>query len=158
LNWQAVQDQSDDELIISYYHPTSDSGEEFLESQRRYIVPLGTTASPQSQKILKDLKKELVERWPFLVHIDSVIAVPSGEDIEGIEITKKFVGKTLQDLYVDHKLLGSVIPVDVSIFPLLISFFFLPLFLIYFFSIETPTDICTIVVWDPCFESSKSSS
>jgi hypothetical protein len=149
FNWEANQVQSDAGSVVDVANYFSTVYPEFPESLRRYIIPLGTTASSQSQKILKDLKKELLERWLFLVHIDSVIAVPNAEDIQGIEITKKFVGKTLQELYTDHKLLGSVIPVDVSIFPPLISFFFLHLFLLNFSLLETENDICIIVVWDP---------
>jgi hypothetical protein len=82
--------------------------------------------------MFKNREKELLERWPCLVHIGSVIPVLNADGIQYIEIRKKFPGKTLQELYTDHAYIGSGILVDVSTFLLWITFFFLPLFLIYF--------------------------
>jgi hypothetical protein len=73
--------------------------------------------------------------------------------------------KLLRNLLVKHckKIILNAYCYDLK-FPLLFQFstldiiFFSTLFLIYFSSTETPTDIRTAVVWHPCFKSSKSSS
>jgi hypothetical protein len=86
------------------------------QSQHQFIINLGAASSELSQKIFKDLQEQLVERWPFLVRIDSVIPLPGPDNIHSMEITKKFVGITLQALYSEHMLSSPGIHIEVLIF------------------------------------------
>jgi hypothetical protein len=153
-----VNTHSDDDFLTTCKIYPRRTFQPPIKLRRRYIMQLETSSSPLTQKIFKDLQNQLIEPWPFFVRISSVSLIHNADGITSMVITKKFVGNTLQEMYADYSSLGSRIPVDVSFVNSRSHFFFSPLRLIYFSSIETLADMCSIVVGHPCFNSWKSSS
>jgi hypothetical protein len=70
-----------------------------VESQRKYHIPLRPSTSFLSPKIFKDLQRQLLEPWPFLVHIDSVVPIRNTDEINTIEIAKNRNHVTARFIY-----------------------------------------------------------
>jgi hypothetical protein len=82
----------------------------------RCIIPLRIGENGYSERIFKNLKKELKENWPFVVHIKSVVLFDSLDGKVEIRIWKKCGDRTLQEIYDDYKLRNGEIPIFVSFF------------------------------------------
>jgi hypothetical protein len=132
-NYQDYQAQLDEGIVVDNSNYFLQAFPQPTESQTKYVISLGSASSCLALKIFEDLQKQLVERWPFLVRIDSLIPIPDPDNIHSMEITKKFVGKTLQTMYSEHMLSGPRIHVDVLIFKCRSHFSFHHCFLFDFF-------------------------
>jgi hypothetical protein len=78
------------------------------------IIPLGPANNPLSQSLFKDLQSFLLEPAPLLVHVESVEHIVNADNIHSIEITNRYHGVTLRELYDHYKETNTPISIKVS--------------------------------------------
>jgi hypothetical protein len=100
--------------------------------------------------VFPELKKTLLEFYPFLIHIDSVELSENSEGIPLIEVEKSFRGTTLEELYFYLKENHMRLPIRVYF--LTHSQFIVFDLMILFALLDNTNDVCSITVWDFNFE------
>jgi hypothetical protein len=89
-------------------------GEPWKKHRWPEVIALVKAKSDISELILSLLEKEMQERWPFLIHIDSLQTGVGADDTASLHIAKECYGATLQEVFDYYESANAIFPLAVS--------------------------------------------